>query len=122
MWRLFKSKNEVDKNCSAYPRATVASQPRRLGVRTVKELHVVVAAVRLLLDLESLEDELHAVTFLGRDHPLAVGGSGVVVVPELGVGEQVLGLDLGLQATAALCAWKKSSVQLFCFAKRLFWS
>ena len=89
-----------------YPRATVASQSGGLGIGAVKQLHVVVAAVGLLLDLEGLEDELHAVALLRRDHPLTVRRSGVVVVTELGVGEQVFGLDLGLQTTSALCRSK----------------
>lgn len=97
--------------CS-YPWATVTSQPWRLGVRSIEELHVVVAAVRLLLNLKGLEDELHAVAFLRRDHPLTVGGSGVVIVPKLCMREQVLGFDFSLQATSTLCE-QKSWVELF---------
>lgn len=87
---------------SVYPRAAVASQSWRLGVGSVKELHVVVAAVGFLLDLEGLEDKLHAVAFLSGDDPLAVRCSGVVIVTELGVGEQVLGFHFSLQLASAL--------------------
>lgn len=89
----------------SHPRAAVTSEPGRFGVSSIKQLHVVIATVRLLLDLKRLEDELHAVAFLGWDHPLTVGTPRVVVVPELCVWEQVLGFDFSLQVTSAL--WKE---------------
>lgn len=79
-----------------YPWTTVTSKPWRLRVGPVKKLHVVVAAVCLLFNLKGLEDELHPVAFLCWNHPLTVRRSGIVIVPELGVGEQVLGFDFGL--------------------------
>lgn len=87
----------------SHPWATVTPQSGRLGVSPVEQLHVVVAAVCLLFNLKGLEYKLHAVAFLCRDHPLAVGSPGVVVVPKLGVWEQVLGFDFSLQTTSTLC-------------------
>lgn len=90
----------------SYPWATVTPQSGRLGVRPVEQLHVVVAAVCLLFNLKGLEYKLHTVAFLCWDHPLAVGSPGVVVVPKLGMWEQVLGFDFSLQTTSTLCTEK----------------
>lgn len=103
-YTVIQSKKRNAQN--SYPWATITPQPWRLGVITIKELHVVIATVRLLLDFKGLEDELHAVAFLRRDNPLTVRGSGVVVVPKLGMREQVLGFDLSLKMTSTLCGKK----------------
>lgn len=75
----------------------------RVGVVSVVELDVVVAAIGLFLHLEGDEAELHAVALLGHQQPLAVRVSWVVVVPELGVRVEVALAHLGLQAAAAFC-------------------
>lgn len=90
----------------SHPWATVTSKPGRFGVGSIKKLHVVIAAVRLLLDFKCLEDELYAIAFLGWDHPLTVRTPRVVVVPKLGVWKQVLGFDFSLQVTSTL--WKEN--------------
>lgn len=115
-----KTIRERERERCSHPWATVTSQPWRFGVSTVEELHVVVAAVRLLFYLKGLEDELHAVAFLRRDHPLTVGGSRVVIVPKLSVWEQVLGFDFSLQAAAALCAEKLSQSWIFSMGRGQF--
>lgn len=89
---------------TAHPGATEASESVRVGVVSVVELDVVVAAVGLLLHLEGDKAELHAGARLRHQQPLAVAVPGVVVVPELGVRVEVLLAQLGLQAPAALCS------------------
>lgn len=102
----------LDRLCSieAHPRSTVASQPGRLGVCAVVQLHVIVAAVGFLLDLKHLEDDLHAVTFLSRDHPQTVRAAGIVVISKLGMRVQILCLDLGLKASSAF--WGNATTKL----------
>lgn len=68
-----------------HPRSTVAAQPGGLGVSSVVQLHVIIAAVRFLLDLKHLEDDLHAVALLSGDHPQTVRAAGVVVISKLGM-------------------------------------
>lgn len=75
----------------------------RVGLVPVVQLNVVVAAVGLLLHLKGDEAQLDAVALLGRQQPLAVGVTGVVVVSELRVGVEVLLTDLRLQTPSTLC-------------------
>lgn len=86
-----------------HPGTTETAESVRVGVVSVVELDVVVAAVGLFLHLEGDEAELHAVALLGHQQPLAVRVSWVVVVPELGVRVEVALAHLGLQAAAAFC-------------------
>lgn len=88
----------------SHPRATVTSKPWRFGVSAIEKLHVVITTICLLLNFKGLEDELYAVAFLCRDHPLTVRTTWVVVVPKLGMWKQVLGFDFSLQVTSTL--WK----------------
>ena len=104
-WRLLYS------STGPYPRSAVAAQFGGLDVSAIEELHVVVAAVCLLLDLKGLEDELHAVALLRRDHPQAVTRPGVVIVSVLGVGVQVFGLHLRLQITSTLYGSPKGAIE-----------
>lgn len=95
---------------SRYPRSTISSQPRRLDVSAVVQLHVIVPTVGLLLDLKHLEDDLHSVTLLSRDHPQTVGAARVVVIPKLSMRVQIFGLDLGFQASSTF--WEFTATKL----------
>lgn len=68
----------------------------------IVQLDVIVAAVGLLLHLEGNEAQLDAVALLGGQQPLAVGVTGVVVVPKLGVRVEVLLTNVCLQTTSTL--------------------
>lgn len=83
-----------------HPRSAISPQPRRLDVGAVVQLHIIVTAVRLLLDLKHLEDDLHSVTLLSGDHPQTVRAAGVVVISELSMRVQIFGFDLGFKAAS----------------------
>lgn len=93
-----------------YPRPTVAPQPGCFDISAIKQLYVIISAVCFLLNLKSVKDELHPVALFRWDHPLAVWSSGIVVVTELSVGIQILGLYLCLQTTATL--WEQERFTL----------
>lgn len=57
-----------------------------------------------------MEDDFHAVALFSRDHPQAVGAAGVVVVPKLGMRVELLGPDLGVQASSAF--WEFATTKL----------
>lgn len=86
----------------------------RVGFVPVVQLDVVVAAVGLLLHLEGDEAQLDAVALLGRQQPLALGVTRVVVVPELGVRVEVLLADVRLQTASALCRDEKKRKSQVC--------
>lgn len=75
----------------------------RVGLVPVVQLDVIVAAIGLLLHLKGNEAQLDAVALLGRQQPLAVGVTGVVVVSKLGVRVEVLLANFCLQTTSAFC-------------------
>lgn len=57
-----------------------------------------------------MENDFHAVALFSRDHPQAVGAAGVVVVPKLGMRVELLGPDLGIQASSAF--WEFATTKL----------
>lgn len=87
----------------AYPRATVAPQSGSCAVVAIEELYVVIATVGLLLHLEGLEHQLHAIAFLSHNDPLAVHPSRIVVIAELGMGIKVFGLHICPNLAPTLC-------------------
>ena len=94
-----------------HPGAAEAAEPGRRAVIAVERLHVVVAAVGLLLDLKRAEDQLHAVAVLRHDHPVAAGLARVVVVPKLGMGIELFGLHFGLQPAPTLWSRERSAMR-----------
>lgn len=57
-----------------------------------------------------MEDDLHPVALLGREHPEAVGAGRVVVISKLGMRVEIFCLDLGFQATSTF--WEFTATKL----------
>lgn len=99
-----------------YPRSAESAQPRGLDVSPVVELHIIVAAVGLLLDFKHLKEKLHSVTLLGGDDPQTVGAAGIVVVSKLCMRVQIFCLDLSAKVSSAFWSdhkireWKRGAL------------
>lgn len=123
-WLSFHIKHEkwaFKKNIKSYPWTAEATESMWVGVVPVVQLDVVITTVSFLLYLKRNEAQLDAVALFGRQQPLAVCVTRVIIVSKLRVRVKVLLTSFCFQTTSTLCrnTWSVKRYILICKIRHL---